>query len=192
MINLKYFKDLFESENVNGAGITIDEFCDRIEIYPPMIPVISEWWSENRSDIKIHLFPFGSIEPIAGVFLGSDTVCINQNLRMPPHIKLFLSLHESRHCDQYREGSFMEGYYDTVLNNDLEGFLEAYYRLERDANDYAIGAMREIGFSREMDREENMIRGNERAGNIVYRMMQKDIERLNPTDFFDLLKKQIL
>ena len=70
--------------------------------------------------------------------------------------------------------------------------MEAYSRLERDANDYAIGAMREIGFSREMDREENMIRGNERAGNIVYRMMQKDIERLNPTDFFDLLKKQIL
>jgi hypothetical protein len=52
--------------------------------------------------------------------------------------------------------------------------------------------MREIGFSREMNREENMIRGNEMAGNIVYRMMQNDIERLNPTDFFDLLKKQIL
>ena len=52
--------------------------------------------------------------------------------------------------------------------------------------------MRQIGFTREMDREENMLRGNERAGNMVYRMMKKDIERLNPTDFFDLLKKQIL
>jgi hypothetical protein len=86
MINLKYFKDLFESENINGSGITIDEFCNRIEIYPPMIPVISEWWSKNRSDIKIHLFPFGSIEPIAGVFLGSDTVFIINKMSMIPGI----------------------------------------------------------------------------------------------------------
>jgi hypothetical protein len=193
MINLKYFKDLFESQNedIKGVGISIDEFCTRIGIHPPMIPAISEWWSKNRSNIKIHFFPFGSIEPIAGVFLGTDTICINENSRMPPHIKMFLSLHESRHCDQHRDGIFMDGYYNTVLNNDLEGFLEAYSILERDANDYAIGSMREIGFSREMDREENMLRGNERAGNMVYRMMKRDIERLNPTDFFDLLKKQI-
>ena len=192
MKNLKYFSALFESENISSPGITIDEFCNRIGIYPAMIPSISEWWSNNRANIKIHLFSFGSPEPIAGVFLGDDTVCINENLRMPPHIKMFLSLHESRHCDQYREGIFMDGYYNTVLDNDLQGFLEAYSRLEIDANDYAIESMRQIGFTREMDREENMLRGNERAGNIVYRMMKKDIERLNPTDFFDLLKKQIL
>lgn len=36
-----------------------------------------------------------------------------------------------------------------------------------------------------------MLRGNERAGNRVYQMMSLDIERLNPVDFFDLLKKQI-
>jgi hypothetical protein len=35
------------------------------------------------------------------------------------------------------------------------------------------------------------LRGNERAGGMVYQMMSDDIQRLNPVDFFDLLKKQI-
>ena len=111
---------------------------------------------------------------------------------MPPHAKLFLALHESRHCDQYRDGNFMEGYYDTVVNNNLDEFLEAYSRFEKDANDFAIQSMREIGFNNEMNREERMLRGNENAGRIVYNMMSDDIRRLEPTDFFDLLKKQIL
>lgn len=192
MINLKYFEELFESSNIEKSGISIENFCDRIGIAPHMISNISEWWNTHRSNIKIHLFPFGSSDPIAGVFLGEDTVCVNESLRMPPHIKMFLALHESRHCDQERDGIFMEGYYNTVINNDLNGFLEAYSRLEKDANDYAIQAMRDIGFTQEMEREENMIRGNERAGRMVYSMMKNDIERLNPTDFFDLLKKQIL
>jgi hypothetical protein len=51
--------------------------------------------------------------------------------------------------------------------------------------------MRQIGFDREMDREEMMLRSNERAGDMVYQMMSSDIQRLNPVDFFDLLKKQI-
>jgi hypothetical protein len=86
----------------------------------------------------------------------------------------------------------MSGYYDTVVNDDLQGFLRAYSELEKDANDFAINSMREIGFSGEMDREENMLRGNQGAGPMVFNMMKRDIERLNPTDFFDLLKKQIL
>ena len=110
---------------------------------------------------------------------------------MPPHVKLFLALHESRHCDQHRQGIFMQGYYDAVINGDRDSFLTAYAELERDANDYAINSMRQIGFDREMNFEEMMLRGNERAGNMVYQMMTSDIERLQPTDFFDLLKKQI-
>jgi hypothetical protein len=193
MKNLKTFEDLFESEDLSDSLVSIEEFARRIGIDPSMIPGISEWWNENRSNIDIHLFNFSSTEPICGVFLGIDTVCINnRDLRMPPHVKMFLALHESRHCDQYREGGFMEGYYDTVINDDLNGFLEAYSMFERDANDYAIRSMREIGFGREMDREEGRLRSNEIAGNMVFRMMKNDINRLNPTDFFDLLKKQIL
>jgi hypothetical protein len=52
--------------------------------------------------------------------------------------------------------------------------------------------MRQIGFEREMNMEEMMLRGNERAGGMVYQMMTNDIQRLNPVDFIDLLKKQIL
>ena len=52
--------------------------------------------------------------------------------------------------------------------------------------------MRSIGFEREMNMEEMRLRGNEGAGNMVYQMMKDDISRLNPEDFFDLLKKQIL
>ena len=191
MKHIKSYKRLFESINMENNQVSIDEFLRRIGINRDNDAII-QWWNDNRSNIKIHLFTFNSREPIAGVFLGSDTICVNDNTRMPPHIKLFLSLHESRHCDQHAENEFMSGYYDTVVNDDLQGFLRAYSELEKDANDFAINSMREIGFSGEMDREENMLRGNQRAGQMVFNMMKRDIERLNPTDFFDLLKKQIL
>ncbi len=189
MKHLKYFQ-LFERLD-NSTLVTIDQFIERIGIPNPMRPTISSWWNENRRDIRIHLFTFNSPQPIAGVFLGEDIIALNERVPMPPHVKLFLALHESRHCDQHREGIFMERYYETVVRGDRENFLRAYSELERDANDFAINSMRQIGFEREMDREEMMLRSNERAGDMVYQMMSADIRRLNPVDFFDLLKKQI-
>jgi hypothetical protein len=186
---LQKFK-LFERLD-NSTLVTIDELLERFRIPNPMRPTISSWWNENRRDIRIHLFPFNSPQPIAGVFLGENIIALNERVPMPPHVKLFLALHESRHCDQHREGNFMEGYYETVVRGDRENFLRAYSELERDANDFAINSMRQIGFDREMDREEMMLRSNERAGDMVYQMMSSDIQRLNPVDFFDLLKKQI-
>lgn len=175
----------------NSTQVTIEQFLEKVGISPHIRPQIVSWWGQNRSEIRIHLFSFNSPQPIAGVFLGTDTIVINERLQMPPHIKLFLALHESRHCDQYREGGFMEGYYDTVVRGDKEAFLRAYRDLEGDANDFAIQSMRACGFEREMNFEEGRLRGNERAGEMVYRMMTGDIQRLNPVDFFDLLKKQI-
>ncbi len=189
MKHLKHFQ-LFERLD-NSTLVTIDQFIERIGIPNPMRPTISSWWNENRRDIRIHLFTFNSPQPIAGVFLGEDIIALNERLPMPPHVKLFLALHESRHCDQHREGRLMEGYYETVVRGDRENFLRAYSELERNANDFAINSMRQIGFEREMDREEMMLRSNERAGDMVYQMMSADIRRLNPVDFFDLLKKQI-
>ncbi len=186
---LKKFK-LFERLD-NSTLVTIDELLERFRIPNPMRPTILSWWNENRRDIRIHLFPFNSPQPIAGVFLGENIIALNERVPMPPHVKLFLALHESRHCDQHREGGFMEGYYETVVRGDRENFLTAYSELERDANDFAINSMRQIGFEREMNMEEMMLRSNERAGDMVYRMMSSDIQRLNPVDFFDLLKKQI-
>ena len=189
MKHLSTFK-LFERLD-NSTLVTIDQLLERIGIPNHMRPQIVSWWNQNRSDIRIHLFPFNSPQPIAGVFLGENIIALNERLPMPPHVKLFLALHESRHCDQHREGRLMSGYYDSVVNDDRETFLGSYRDLERDANDFAISSMRACGFSREMDREEVMLRSNERAGDMVYQMMSADIQRMNPVDFFDLLKKQI-
>ncbi len=188
MKHLKPYK-LFES--LQDSQITIEQFLQEIRMPDFKCNSIINWWNQNRSEIKIHFFSFRTQQPIAGVFLGGDTICINSNLPMPPHIKLFLALHESRHCDQHRQGDFMQGYYQTVLDGDKDAFMLAYNQLERDANDFAINSMRQCGFETEMNFEEMRLRGNERAGEMVYRMMSSDIMRLQPTDFFDLLKKQI-
>ena len=189
MKHLKSFK-IFESLTEENQ-ISIEQFLNEIRIPSNKIQQIIEWWNQNR-DIEIYYFPFSSPQPIAGVFLGTDTIAINSRLPMPPHVKLFLALHESRHCDQHAQGIFMEGYYDTVVNGDKASFLQSYVELEKDANDFAVNSMREMGFEREMNMEEMRLRGNEGAGNMVYQMMTNDINRLNSTDFIDLLKKQIL
>ncbi len=178
-------------ENLNNTIVSIEEYLKLIGISPDKHQQIIEWWNQNRSHIKIHFFPFESPKPIAGVFLGTDIIAINQRLQMPPHVKLFLSLHESRHCDQHAEGILMPGYYDTVVNGDKESFLRSYRELEHDANTFAINGMRQMGFEREMNMEESRLRSNESAGNMVYQMMTDDISRMTPVDFIDLLKKQI-
>ena len=189
---MKYLQTykLFEDLD-NSTQVSIDQFLEKIRIPEFKRPEIISWWNQNRTDFVIHYFDFSSPQPIAGVFLGENIIAINSRLPMPQHIKLFLALHESRHCDQHREGRFMEGYYNNVVNGDKESFLQTYMDLERDANNFAIQSMRECGFDSEMNFEEMRLRGNERAGDMVYRMMSNDIQRLNPTDFFDLLKKQI-
>ena len=189
MKHLKPFNKLFENLN---TPITIEQFLKAIGMSSDKFEVVTSWWNQNRRGFKIHHFPFSSPQPIAGVFLGVDEIAINSRLPMPPFMKLFLALHESRHCDQHREGDFMTQYYETVVGGNKELFLEGYRRLEQDANDFAVNSMREMGFSLEMDREERRIRSNEGAGVMVYRMMTSDIARFRPVDFIDLLKKQIL
>jgi hypothetical protein len=188
---MKYLKPYKIYESLQDTEVSIDEFLEKVGIPESKRPQIINWWNENRRDFIIHYFNFSSPQPIAGVFLGENIIAINSRLPMPPHIKLFLALHESRHCDQHKEGRFMEGYYNTVVNGDKESFLQTYTDSERDANDFAVQSMRDCGFDSEMNFEEMRLRGNERAGDMVYRMMSNDIERLNPVDFFDLLKKQI-
>lgn len=188
MKHLKYYK-LFENLN---SPVSIEQFVKEINLPQDKQPVVINWWNQNRTGFKIHHFNFNSNQPIAGVFLGIDEIAINKRMQMPPFMKLFLALHESAHCDQHLQGYFMAGYYDTVIEGRKEEFLTSYSDLEREANDFAISSMRQIGFSQEMDREEMRIRGNERAGEMVYRMMSSDIQRLNPVDFIDLLKRQIL
>lgn len=189
MKHIRYFK-IFES-SIGKPTVTIEQFLEKIGLgRDPKFSRIIEWWKANRSNIKINYFSFSSPHPIAGVYLGSDEIAINERLPMPPHIKLFLALHESRHCDQEAQGIIESGYYDTVVRGDMNSFLQSYMDLERDANDFAINGMTEMGF--DMRLEEPRLRGNEGAGQMVYRMMMDDISKLNPINFIDLLKKQIL
>jgi hypothetical protein len=178
-------------ENIDNP-IGIERFLNEIGFPDNFKSQVITWWNQNRRDIKIHHFNFSSPKPIAGVFLGVDEIAINKRLPMPPHIKLFLALHESGHCNQHREGRFMAGYYDTVVTGDKPSFLRSYMELEVDANDFAFNSLREMGLERLYQNEEPRLRGNQGAGEMVWRMMTEDIERFRPVDFIDLLKKQIL
>ncbi len=189
---MKYIRTFKLFEAIDQSPIPINEFLKKIGISDHLIDGISKWWMENRPNIKIYFFPFKGIMPIVGVFMDKDVIYINEGIRMPSYMKLFLALHESRHCDQYEKGILIEGYYDTVVKGDMESFLTSYKELEKDANDFAISSMRECGFTKEMNIAEDMLRSNEMAGKMVYRMMRADIEKYQPVDFFDLLRKQIL
>lgn len=192
MKSVKTFSEYFLFENLDSLSpIPIEDFLDEIGISGERKENVIDWWNLNRNGIKIYYFPFTSRNPIGGCFFGNDTVCINSRMIFPPHMKLFLCLHESRHCDQYAKDDFMDGYYQTVVDGEREAFLETYYRLEKDANDFAINGMKEMGFIQEMNREERSLRGNEGSGPMVFNMMTSDIARTNPVDFFDLLRKQI-
>lgn len=188
---MKHLKTYKLFENLNNP-IGIGQLLAEINFPPELRPQVESWWNQNRTEIRIHHFNFSSTQPIAGVFLGIDEIAINKRLPIPPHIKLFLALHESGHCNQHRDGRFMAGYYDTVIAGNKPEFLRAYTELEIDANDYAFNSLREMGLERLYQFEEPKLRGNQGAGEMVWRMMTADIARLNPTDFIDLLKKQIM
>lgn len=188
---MKHLRSYKLFENLNNP-VSIEQFLNEIGFQDNLKPQVINWWNQNRQGFKIHHFNFSSPKPIAGVFLGVDEIAINKRLPMPPHIKLFLALHESGHCNQHREGRFMAGYYDTVVSGEKQSFLQSYIDLEKDANDYAFNSLREMGLERLYQFEELRLRGNQGAGEMVYRMMTEDIERFRPVDFIDLLKKQIM
>jgi hypothetical protein len=171
--------------------IVIEDFLSEIGIEQKLIPQISEWWNENRKGISIHYFEFGSQDPIIGVYLGENKVCINKKSRDLPDFKLFIAIHESFHCDQDMRGE-MEKYFDLVKFGDVTEFSNYYRNIEKEANDFAITSMRDLGFSRFIDSSERRLRGNEFAGSQVFSMMRRDIEKTGAENFKDLLLSQIL
>ena len=193
---IKRFKDF----GLNESGIpetelpgliTIEDFLSEIGIEQKLIPQISEWWNENRKGISIHYFEFGSQDPIIGVYLGENKVCINKKSRDLPDFKLFIAIHESFHCDQDMRGE-MEKYFDLVKYGDVTEFSNYYRNIEKEANDFAITSMRDLGFSGFIDFSERRLRGNEFAGSQVFSMMRRDIEKTGAENFKDLLLSQIL
>lgn len=195
---MKFIKSyqLFESTSYDLPGeISIEEFLKNIR-FTNNAEVVADWWHKNRSHIKIYFFPFSSSQPIMGSFMDENSIVINSKAiqMMPfPEMRLFLALHESRHADQHREGKFMDGYFQSVVDGDFEKFSSFYEELEEDANDFAEDSLREMGFDRFCDQHMRGLRMNERAARQVFQMMSQDIRRFSPlNDFFDLLAKQIL
>lgn len=193
MKHIKSFK-IFEN---HGNEVSIEIFLQEIGIPNDKHPIVIDWWYKNLSHIKIYHFEFSSPEPIIGVVLSENEIAINKTSnprlpwnKMPIFIKLFTALHESKHCDQHRENRFSNLYFDPVKEGDKDRFFENYFKLEREANDFAINSLREMGF---MVRDSEL-RGNEslRAAESVYQMMRIDVQRLNPIDMIDLYRKQVL
>ena len=118
-------------------------------------------------------------------------MCINKKSRDLPDFKLFIAIHESFHCDQDMRGE-MEKYFDLVKYGNVTEFSNYYRQIEKEANDFAITSMRDLGFSGFIDSSERRLRGNEFAGSQVFSMMRRDIEKTGAENFKDLLLSQIL
>jgi hypothetical protein len=113
-------------------------------------------------------------------------------MRMPKEMLLFLALHESKHSDQYMDGDFESMYFDPVIAGDRDLFIRGYNELEKEANDYALAAMVDLGFSRFVETQERQLRSNELAGRMVYDMMREDIKKTGATNFQELIRAQVL
>lgn len=169
----------------------IEDFLFEIRIEEKSIPGICQWWNKHVRDISIFHLDFKTQEPIIGIYAGKDKVFVNKKSNVSPEFKLFIAIHESFHRNHEKNGD-MENYFILAKGNKLEEFSKIYNRSEREANDFAISSMRDLGFSQFIDSSERMIRGNELSGSQVFTMMKRDIEKTGAKTFKDLLLIQIL
>ena len=193
-MNSKYINNfkIWESLSSLPEETTPEQFCLEVGIRKEDAKAWTNWWKENNEWIKIYYFNFKCVQPILGGVIDKDKIAINRKLNFPNHVKLFLTIHESAHLKQEKEGRFSP-YFDTVANGDIEGFRKVYRELEVEANDIAFDAFQEMGiFNHQFRQEERMLRGNENASDVVYRMMTDDIKKHQAVDMFDLIRKQIL
>jgi hypothetical protein len=172
--------------------ISAVQFAEEIRMYPQDVLKFSQIWQKVRPGYKIHYFPFKSNHPILGCFFYDKDVCVNQRVPLPPLIKAFIALHESRHCQQYQDGILEKGYFTTVVEGDKEDFLVNYRQLEEDANNFALDSLSEGGFENFVLQEGHRLKGNENMGSQIYHMMREDIKKTGATTFADLIFSQIL
>lgn len=172
--------------------ISIAEFVRQIGFSGEMATRICDYWNRTRGDVNIFWFPFACPQPILGGKIGDDDIAINFGVRVPKEMLLFILFHESQHVQQGKEGRLEEQYFQTVLDDQREEFMDNYRRLEDEANTFALESLREVGLDYFANAQEQRIRSNERAGAGVFRMMQEDIARTGATSFAELIRKQIL
>jgi hypothetical protein len=129
-----------------------------------------------------------------GVSLYDNKVAFNSTSFAPPEVKLFILIHESRHADQQssNDDGFDDRYFNSVLSDNKNEFIEMYKSIEKDANDFAVKSMNEMGFDEFINLQEIQLRGNEHMGDQVFSMIKKDIQKNGSTDFKSLIYSQIL
>lgn len=172
------------------ASISIEDFVNQIGIKEGYKQRVVEWWNENKSHIKIYFFPFNTDVMIGGCVLSSDSIAINSKFENNSEKLLYMALHETAHVQQEIEGR-LSPYFDTVVQNDIHSFLDAYTSLEIEANNFAHNSMLEMGFDSFIREYGVSIRLNEYAGSMVYPTMQSQIKKHNPTNFIEMVEKMI-
>tara|TARA_B100000768_G_C11189392_1_gene336614 strand:+ start:405 stop:992 length:588 start_codon:yes stop_codon:yes gene_type:complete len=195
MRTLKTFEKFNESVGeINLPNeISISDFIDELNKKSPLPvskQVILDWWEKNLSMIKIFYFPFKNNQ-IMGCFFSGNKIAVNSTSFSPSDMKLFITLHESKHVLQDLDGTVEEKYFNTVVNENKEEFLINYKMLEEDANDFAINGCKEIGLNNIVLNEQRL-RMNENIGEIIYNMMLTDIKKTGSTTFSELLSNQVL
>jgi len=186
---------VIESNETLLAGlppsIEVETFSRQIGLNEEEIEKFTHLWLETRPDFHIHHFRFETPHPIMGVFFFGNIVCINQLGGVPPLMKAFIALHESRHAQQWSRGIFEEKYFRPVLQERKEEFLEGYSELEGDANNWALETLRGGGFEDFVEKRGHHLRQNELMGSQVYNMMLRDIKMTRSASMADLIASQI-
>ena len=194
-MRIKNFKSFNESVEpiILPNPISISDFVDKLN-ETSRIPldkdIIVNWWENNLPMIKIHYFPFKNNQ-IMGCYFTENRIAVNSSSFSSSDMRLFISIHESRHILQDVDGTMEEKYFKTVVNGNKEEFLINYRILEDDANTFAINACKEMGINSIVSIE-SKLRSNELMGEPVYNMMSQDIKLIKPNTFSELLYSQII
>lgn len=180
-----------EHNQIHGVpSITVEHFINAIGIGEGYKQRVLEWWNENKSQINIYYFPFKTNVMMSGCILSTDSIAINSTFENKSENLLYVALHESAHAQQELDGR-LSPYFDTAVQNDLEGFLEVYKTLETEANDFAHSVMIEMGFDSFISEYGSSLRFNELAGRMVFETMKREIEKNNPSNFMEMFEKMI-
>lgn len=190
---MKFIKDfgVFESSEAKSNYVNISDYLNAINISSKFKDSFIEWWNENRNRINILYFPFQTSMPIFGCVFSENSVAINSKMSLPAEFSLYILLHESKHADQEFEGR-LSPYFDYVVENNYEEFSIAYYELELEANVYAESVLIELGLEDFVKSNSAMLNQNLSATHSVFQHMKRDIERLKPKNFQELISKTIL
>lgn len=185
---------LFEAliERKIPGEIRIDDFVSQIGFSGELAKNICDYWKRTRGEVKIFFFPFACPQPILGAYIGDENLAINSRPPIPKEMRLFILFHESQHIQQHQEGRLEEQYFQTVVNDDKESFIQNYQLLEDEANTFAFNSMRAVGLSDFSESQERSVRSNERAGDGVFKMIKGDILRTKANSLAELIRIQIL